>query len=164
MILPTNFFQHFSVKDMANLLAKCFSRSTPSAKAWSLPSPDLECADIVRESPEYRTAFIVNILCIAVPLFIFYVMCAREFLIRLRKLENRMRKKINSDCLFFLIKGMGRILWLCPLSVICAPFFIIYIPIRQVINILKLDSFKEYFIIDAMPRENVNLLKFLGLF
>jgi hypothetical protein len=119
---------------MSNMLAKCFSRPTPSVKAWSLPSPDLECADIVRESPEYRTAFIVNILCIAVPLFIFYVMCAREFLVRLQKLEKRMRSKISSDFLFFLLKGIGRILWLCPLSVICAPFFIIYIPIRQVEN------------------------------
>jgi len=133
VVLPNNLLQLSTIKEMKNLMAKCHSTSTPSARTWwSLPSPDLECVDIVRESPEYRTAFGVNLLCITVPLIIFYVMCAREFFVRLRKLEERVKKKVTSNCLFFIIQGIGRILWLCPVSVICAPLFIVYIPIRQV--------------------------------
>jgi hypothetical protein len=55
----------------------------------SLFSSGEGCSDIIRQPDEYRTAFFTNLCCIAVPLHIFYVMCARELLIRLRKLEAR---------------------------------------------------------------------------
>ena len=53
------------------------------------------CSDITRQPDEYRTAFFTNLCCIAVPLVIFYVMCAREILVRLVKLERRLKASIR---------------------------------------------------------------------
>ena len=90
------------------------------------------CSDIIRQPNEFRTAFITNLCCIAVPLVIFYVMCARELLVWLQKLEKRFNHRIQSQALFLFVQGLGRVLWLCPVSVVCAPFFILYIAVRQV--------------------------------
>lgn len=38
------------------------------------------CYDIERTPSEYKTAFLINVVCIALPLVIFYCMCAREIL------------------------------------------------------------------------------------
>jgi hypothetical protein len=90
------------------------------------------CADISRQPDEYRTAFFTNLTCIAVPLLIFYVMCARELLVRLCKLEDQVKERISNECLFVFVKMIGRILWLVLVSPLCCPFFILYIAVRQV--------------------------------
>ena len=90
------------------------------------------CADITRQPDEYRTAFFTNLTCIAVPLLIFYVMCARELLVRLVKLEDRVKEQISNDWLFVVVKMTGRFLWLVLVSPLCCPFFILYIAVRQV--------------------------------
>ena len=104
-----------------------------SARAGNVTEASGEgCSDITRQPNEFRTAFITNLCCIAVPLVIFYVMCARELLVWLIKVENQVKARIQSPALFLFVKGLGRILWLCPVSVICAPFFILYVAVRQV--------------------------------
>ena len=45
------------------------------------------CIDIQRTSEEYRTAFFVNIICISLPVLVFYIMCSRELWDKLRQME-----------------------------------------------------------------------------
>ena len=73
-----------------------------------------QCFPIKRDPEEYRTAFIVNIICITWPYFIFWTMCSRELWIH-------MQGHVILKILFW------------PLSILCAPFFIIYIAFKQVI-------------------------------
>ena len=73
-----------------------------------------QCSPIKRDPAEYRTAFIVNIICITWPYFIFWTMCSRE-------LWSHMQGHVILKILFW------------PLSILCAPFFIIYIAFKQVI-------------------------------
>ena len=72
------------------------------------------CLPIKRDPEEYRTAFIVNIICITWPYLIFWTMCSRELWIH-------MQGHVILKILFW------------PLSILCAPFFIIYIAFKQVI-------------------------------
>ena len=58
-------------------------------------------------------AFIVNIFCIGLPIFVFWTMCSRELWIY-------MREKTLLKILFW------------PLSLLCAPFFILYIASKHV--------------------------------
>jgi hypothetical protein len=115
-----------------NLFENCSDLLRTFVDEQTLFSSNQGCADIVRQPNEYRTAFFTNLGCIAVPLVIFYVMCARELLVRLVKLEDRIKGRIENPALFLFVKVLGRILWLCPISVICAPFYVLYIAIRQV--------------------------------
>ena len=97
----------------ANAMQKCakfFKRQKPTMA----PTANQQCLPIARNPEEFRTAFLVNIICISLPIFVFWTMCSRELWLHLKD-------KPKLKYLFW------------PLSLICSPFFILYIAFKQVI-------------------------------
>ena len=82
------------------------------------------CVDIQRTSEEFRTAFWDNVICIALPIVVFYIMCFQQLWVELKRLEHR-----RSGSQFILLL---RIFYV-PLGILCAPFFIIYVAVRQLV-------------------------------
>ena len=99
-------------------------------KEHSLQNVDREyCVDITRNAEEYRTAFITNIICISLPILVFYVMCFKEMRTWLHyfEYENKSSGKYSQACVWTL----KILFWPC--TVLFAPFYILYIAFRQVI-------------------------------
>ena len=99
-------------------------------KEHSLQNVDREhCVDITRNAEEYRTAFFFNIICISLPILVFYVMCFKEMWTYLHyfEYENKSSGKYSPTFVWTL----KILFWPC--TVLFAPFYILYIAVRQVI-------------------------------
>lgn len=110
-------------------LPKCLSNQTANANCTDY-RPET-CIDIDRTPHEYRAAFIANVVCLSSPLLVFYCMCSRELLpyvqFAVQKLSHE-RGKCYECVLNFLFYP----LWVL-VSVPCAPFFILYVAVRNVV-------------------------------
>lgn len=89
------------------------------------------CTDIERTPNEYRIALIVNVTCIILPLVIFFFMCARELLPAIQKLDKWCNKNCSPALYYVAVPLPLYALWLV-VSVLCAPFFILYVAARHV--------------------------------
>ncbi len=98
------------------------------------PSAADFCIDITRTSNEYRTAFFVNIVCIALPICIFYFMCARELQQNVKSFEARCFRGLASTDDSLAVTLLRVLLWafFIPASIICAPFFVLFVAAKQV--------------------------------
>ena len=87
-----------------------------------------ECTDIKRTPEEYRTAFIVNVICMCSALMVSYVMCARELIVHslnfIRK--HHWHTKLSGRWLA-IVKMIIAGLCVFPTGVVLSPFFILYI-------------------------------------
>ena len=87
-----------------------------------------KCSDIKRTPSEYKTAFITNIACMSMAMFMSYLMCVRELLHHSFNYLNRRRwRRTISEKLFLFIKFVVGGVCLFPIGPILAPFFILYI-------------------------------------
>ena len=96
--------------------------STFVIKEELLPNPD--CTNIQRTPEEYRTAFFVNIICICFPFLVFYLMGSRVLWQKFQRFENNFPNHF-AKIMLRIIYGF--------LTVIFAPFFILYVAVRQLI-------------------------------
>ncbi len=81
------------------------------------------CYDIRRTPHEFRIALVTNIVCICLPIAIFYAMCARELLPFVHQFLRRHNSMVGA--------AVAYPLWIL-LALVCAPFFILYVAARQV--------------------------------
>ena len=83
-----------------------------------------DCSNIQRTPEEYRTAFFVNIICICFPFLVFYLMGSRVLWQKFQRFENNFPNHF-AKIMLRIIYGL--------LTVIFAPFFILYVAVRQLI-------------------------------
>ena len=119
-LLPAYLLQNCSLYYQQNHLNP---DSIETSTVISEKNPDF-CINIERTCAEYRTAFFVNIICICFPFLVFYIMGSRELWTRLKRIETHLTSSYAKRLL-------AVIYW--PLTVVFAPFFILYIAIRQLI-------------------------------
>jgi hypothetical protein len=125
----------FSKDELGALLSewhKCARQRLTLGPAINVTDSEEECADIVRSPEEYLTAFIVNLVCIALPLISFFCMCARELLPSFKTFIEKCSSKFPFQSIFAVIFGLFVYpVWIL-VAFVCAPFFIIFVAARNV--------------------------------
>ena len=88
-----------------------------------------KCYDFDREPNEYLTAFVTNLIFIGLPVAVFVVMGARELLPLFDGLVGSLENRLGGGSTLYVMALYP--VWIL-VSVICAPFFILYVAARNV--------------------------------
>ena len=115
--LTFEYYQQWKNPEFAKI-----STSFISQEDLLLENPD--CSNIQRTPEEYRTAFFVNIICICFPFLVFYLMGSRVLWQKFQRFEDNFSNHF-AKIMLRIIYGF--------LTVIFAPFFILYVAVRQLI-------------------------------